>query len=117
MSLPVFGVWLTSGWEGEPGEVWYVPGEALAWYRLNLPDLENTQRAFLIPVVHPAARRNGIGRRLVRHAADRAAANGRTVLGSVAVQDSALRNHVVTLFRQALIQSRVCCACRGPSVT
>jgi GNAT superfamily N-acetyltransferase len=93
MSLPVFGVWLTSGWEGDPGEVWYVPGEApgeaLAWYRLNLPDLENKERAFLIPVVHPAARRNGIGRQLLRHAADRAAADGRTVLGSVAVQDSA----------------------------
>jgi GNAT superfamily N-acetyltransferase len=93
VSLPAFGVWLTSGWEGDPGEVWYVPGEspgeALAWYRLNLPDLENKERAFLIPVVHPAARRNGIGRQLLRHAADRAAANGRTVLGSVAVQDSA----------------------------
>ena len=93
MSLPVFGVWLASGWEGDPGEVWYVPGgspgEALAWYRLNLPDLENKERGFLIPVVHPTARRNGIGRRLVWHAADRAAANGRTVLGSVAVQDSA----------------------------
>jgi len=93
MSLPVFGVWLMSGWEGDPGEVWCVPGEspgeALAWYRLNLPDLENKQRAFLIPVVHPAARRHGIGRQLLRHAAGRAAANGRTVLGSVAVQDSA----------------------------
>jgi len=93
MSLPVFGVWLMSGWEGDPGEVWRVPGEspgeALAWYRLNLPDLENKQRAFLIPVVHPAARRHGIGRQLLRHAAGRAAANGRTVLGSVAVQDSA----------------------------
>jgi GNAT superfamily N-acetyltransferase len=93
LSLRVFGVWLTSGWEGDPGEVWYVPGEspgeALAWYRLNLPDLENKDRAFLIPVVRPTARRNGIGRQLLRHGADRAAANGRTILGSVAVQDSA----------------------------
>ena len=93
MSLSVFGVWLASGWEGDPGEVWYVPGESpgesLAWYRLNLPDLKNKERAFLILVVHPTARRNGIGRQLLRHAADRAAANGRTVLGSVAVQDSA----------------------------
>ena len=93
MSLPVFKVWLTSGWEGNPGEVWYVPGEsageAVAWCRLDLPDLENRDRAFTIPVVRPTARRNGIGRELLRHAADRAAANERTTLASVAVLDSA----------------------------
>ena len=93
MSLPVFGVWLANGWGGDPGETWYVPGEspgeALAWYRLSLPDLENKERAFLTPVVHPTARCNGLGRQLLRHAADRAAANGRLVLDSVAVQDSA----------------------------
>jgi GNAT superfamily N-acetyltransferase len=92
MSLPVFKVWLTSGWEGNPGEVWYVPGEAgeaIAWVRLDLPDLENRDRGFAIPVVRPTARRDGIGRELLRHAADRAAANDRTTLASVAVLDSA----------------------------
>lgn len=100
MSLPVFTVWLTSGWESNPGEVWYVPDEevagaepgpptAVAWYRLDLPDLENLDRAFVQPIVRPKSRRAGIGRALLRHAAGRAAAHGREVLASVAVQDSA----------------------------
>lgn len=93
MSLAVFRVWLFHGWDGNPGEVWFVPGEqagqAVAWYRLDLPDLEDKDRGFLLPTVHPAARRAGIGREVLRHAAGRAAANERTVLGSVAVQDSA----------------------------
>ena len=93
MSLPVFTVWLLNGWDNNPGEVWYVRGEttdeAVAWYRLDLPDLENRDRAFVSPVVRPASRRGGIGRQLLRHAAGRAAANERTILASVAVQDSA----------------------------
>jgi RimJ/RimL family protein N-acetyltransferase len=93
MSLAVFRVWVFHGWDGNPGEVWFVPGEdagqAIAAYRLDLPDLENRDHGFLLPTVHPARRRAGIGRELLRHAAGRAAANGRTVLGSVAVQDSA----------------------------
>lgn len=93
MSPPVFSVWLSSGWEGNPGEVWYVPGEdpdeVIAWFRLDLPDLENRDHAFAIPTVHPRSRRRGVGRSLLRHAAARAAANDRSVLASVAVQDSA----------------------------
>ncbi len=96
MSLPVFTIWLTSGWEGNPGEVWYIPSEeadeagaALGWYRIDLPDLENRDRAFTIPLVRPKSRRGGLGRALLRHAADRAAANSRTVLAGVAVQGSA----------------------------
>jgi GNAT superfamily N-acetyltransferase len=93
MSPPVFRVWLKRGWEGNPGEIWYVPGEeageAFAWYRLDLPDLENRDRSFVMPFVRPASRRNGIGRELLRHAAGRAAANERTVLASVHHQDSA----------------------------
>jgi GNAT superfamily N-acetyltransferase len=93
MSKPVFSVWLTSGWEGNPGEVWYVPGEnpgeVAAWCRIDLPDLENRDRAFTIPVVHPKSRRAGIGRSLLRHVAVRAAANDRAILASVSVQGSA----------------------------
>jgi GNAT superfamily N-acetyltransferase len=93
MSLAVLGVWLFHGWDGNPGEVWFVPGEedgrAIAWYRLDLPDLENRDRCFFLPTVHPEFRRAGTGRELLRHAAARAAANERTVLDSVAVQDSA----------------------------
>ena len=91
-SLAVFGAWLKTGWEGNPGEVWVVPGEAagqvVAWYRTELPDLENRDRVFVMPVVHPAFRRRGTGRELLRHAARRAAANGRSILGSAAQQGS-----------------------------
>jgi GNAT superfamily N-acetyltransferase len=60
-----------------------------AFYRLDLPDLENLDRAFAQPAVHPAARRAGLGHALVRHAAERAAANGRVVMDSMAVAGSA----------------------------
>jgi GNAT superfamily N-acetyltransferase len=91
-SLGTFRVWLEHGWDSDPGEVWYVPGEpdgALAWYRLSLPDMENLDRGFLMFVVHPASRRQGIGRALLRHGAGRAAANGRTMLGSLTVRGGA----------------------------
>jgi GNAT superfamily N-acetyltransferase len=85
---------LTGEWEGAPGEVWYLPGEsrgpggAVAYYRLDLPDIENTDRAFADLIVHPAARRGGAGRTLLRHAAERAAANGRVILDGVTLEDS-----------------------------
>jgi GNAT superfamily N-acetyltransferase len=85
---------LTEGPEKTPGEVWVVPGTGtdgavVAYYRLGLPDLENRDRAFLRLYVHPAARRRGIGRALLRHAAARAADNERSVLDSEVVEDSA----------------------------
>jgi GNAT superfamily N-acetyltransferase len=43
--------------------------------------MENLDRATLLVVVDPAARRQGVGRNLLRHAAERAAATGRSVLG------------------------------------
>jgi RimJ/RimL family protein N-acetyltransferase len=93
MSLAVFRVWLFRGWDSNPGEVWFVPGEqagqVVALYRLDLPDMEDKDRGFLLTTVHPTARRAGIGREVLRHAAGRAAANERTVLGGVAVQGSA----------------------------
>ena len=100
MSAGTFGLHLTEGWEQAPGEVWIVTdavpfadtatGEAVAGYcRLDLPDLENRERAFGQPVVHPAYRRRGIGRELLRHAAARAAAGERTTLDSFALEDSA----------------------------
>lgn len=83
---------LTGDWEGAPGEIWYLPvesGGAVAYYRLDLPDLENLDRAFVSLITHPARRRQGAGRTLLRHAAERAAAHGRTVLDGVALEDSA----------------------------
>ena len=80
----LLGVWFGQGFTGDPARAWFVPGDGpgsvLGWYRLELPDLENTDRAFLILVVHPAHRRRGIGRALLRHAAGQAAAAGRSVL-------------------------------------
>ena len=60
MSAGTFRVYLAEGFEHHPGEVWVAADDAgtvAGFYRLDLPDLENTDRAFLAPVVHPAARR------------------------------------------------------------
>jgi len=79
-----FRGWLTLGWGGDPREVWGVPGPAegsvAGWYRLELPELENLDQAELTLVVHPAQRRHGLGRALLKHAAGRAAEHGRSVL-------------------------------------
>jgi GNAT superfamily N-acetyltransferase len=96
-ALPTFRSMLTGDWAGDQGEVWYVrtgqgdtgQGEIGGYYRLNLPDLENTDRAFAQLFVHPRARRQGLGTELVRHAARRAAANDRAILESYALDDSA----------------------------
>jgi GNAT superfamily N-acetyltransferase len=88
MSEGTFRVYLNEGFDHNPGEVWvaYDDAEAVTgYYRLNLPDLENRDRAFLGLVVHPAARRAGTGRELLRHGAERASANERTTLEGVAV--------------------------------
>jgi GNAT superfamily N-acetyltransferase len=85
-----FQGWLTVGWGGGPREVWVVPGPeegpemgtVAGWYRLELPDLENLDQAELTLVVHPAQRRRGIGRALLKHAAARAAEHGRSVLNA-----------------------------------
>jgi GNAT superfamily N-acetyltransferase len=83
-SARVLDGWLRAGWIGDPGEAWFVPGpepgSVVAWYRLGLPDLENRDRAALAILVHPECRRQGIGRALLRHAAERAAAAGRVTL-------------------------------------
>jgi RimJ/RimL family protein N-acetyltransferase len=82
-----------SNLSGDPGEAWFVPGEApgtvQGWYRLSLPDLENLDGAGLSIVVHPAFRRRGTGSALLRHAVERATANGRTRLAAETVRDSA----------------------------
>ena len=81
----VLATWLHRGFIGDPAETWFIqgtaPGSVAGWYRLNLPDLENLDRADLLIVVDPAARRQGLGRELLRHAAGRAAAAGRATLG------------------------------------
>jgi len=77
-----FAAWLTVGWDGTPREAWLATdqGSPVGWYRLELPARENVDQAQLNIVVHPAERRRGLGRALLRHAAGRAAGHGRTVL-------------------------------------
>ena len=98
-SLALFTSLLARTWTCDPVEAWYVPADELGaasqdvpvagFYRLVLPDLENRGRAFVTPIVHPAFRRRGIGRALLRHVAQRAEADGRAELDSVVPQGSA----------------------------
>jgi GNAT superfamily N-acetyltransferase len=90
-SQRLFGAWLARGWFGQPHEVWFAsgPGGVLGWYRLDLPDKENTKRAFLDLTVRPAARRHGTGTALLEHALARSAANGRSLLRGWAYGGSA----------------------------
>ena len=87
MTGQVLAAWLRQGFIGDPAEAWLipgaVPGSVAGWYRLELPDLENLDRAGLLIVVDPAARRQGLGRDLLRHAA-RAGRRRRAVRCSVA---------------------------------
>jgi GNAT superfamily N-acetyltransferase len=90
-SAGTFGLYLREGFDKTPGEVWCAADDSgvVGYYRMQLWDLENLDRAFGGPVVHPAARRRGYGRALLRHEAARAAANGRSVLSGPAVIGSA----------------------------
>jgi GNAT superfamily N-acetyltransferase len=92
-SAGTFCTFLAKGHQRMPSEVWTaVPaaGSAVAgFYQLGLPDLENKDRAWVLPYVHPAARRRGTGRELVRHAAARAAGHGRSFLDGVTLAGSA----------------------------
>ena len=81
MTYATFSHYLRKGWEKTPAEVWVAVDDAGAitgYCRMHLPDLENLDEASGGPIVHPAARRRGIGRALLRHEGERAAANGRT---------------------------------------
>lgn len=85
MSFGIFGMYLREGFEKTPGETWYAiddQGAVIGYYKMTLPDLENLDKANGGPVVHPAVRRRGIGRELLRHEGGRAAANGRSLFQS-----------------------------------
>jgi RimJ/RimL family protein N-acetyltransferase len=92
MSAGMYRLHLDEGFDHEPGETWAGyddAGALVAHYKLNLPDLENTDRADLGLIVYPEARRRGYGREMLRHGAQRAAANGRTILEGNSVEDGA----------------------------
>lgn len=78
---------LAKGWAGDPQEVWLdrdSAGLLRGWYTLSLPYRENRHLALLWPTVRPDCRRSGLGSALVRHAASRASASGRTTLAGQA---------------------------------
>jgi RimJ/RimL family protein N-acetyltransferase len=89
-SFEAFALYLRTGWEFEPSEVWVATGDGdrvLGFYRIVLPDLENLDKAYSGPRVHPAYRRRGLGREMLRHEATRAAAHGRTTFYSGVTAD------------------------------
>jgi GNAT superfamily N-acetyltransferase/RimJ/RimL family protein N-acetyltransferase len=98
-SLALFSALLEYGWSCDPTEAWCVPGDSpgvagrgepvAAFCRILLPDLENRGRAFVSVTVHPASRRRGLGRALLRHAARRAQAGGRSDIDGSVAQGSA----------------------------
>jgi GNAT superfamily N-acetyltransferase len=90
-SLTTLRAWMRHGFRGYGGEVWQAAeaDATVAWYRLGLPDRGNTELADLDVWVHPDARRRGLGTRLLRHAAERATANGRTILAGMATEGGA----------------------------
>ncbi|WP_285662187.1 GNAT family N-acetyltransferase [Actinorhabdospora filicis] len=71
-------------WPGELIEYWQVllDGELVGSYDIGFPQLENLRTAWTGGQVHPDHRRKGIGRRMWAHALERAAAHGRSVIGS-----------------------------------
>jgi RimJ/RimL family protein N-acetyltransferase len=80
-SYDQFALHLRTGWDYEPSEVWVATaddGTVAGFYRMTLPDLENLDKAYGGPIVHPAYRRRGLGREILRHQGTRAEANGRT---------------------------------------
>jgi GNAT superfamily N-acetyltransferase len=92
MSSGLFSMFLRQGWDKTPGEVWVAAdadGTIAGYYRMNLPDLENLDRATGGPTVHPAVRRRGIGRALLAHEGERAAAHGRSLFSSATSEPSA----------------------------
>ena len=84
-SLASFDLYLRTGWDEIPGEVWYATAgdeTVTGYYRIGFPDLENLDKAHGGPTVHPAARRHGIGRELLRHAGTRAETRERVLFGA-----------------------------------
>jgi GNAT superfamily N-acetyltransferase len=85
ISYGPFRFFFREGWDKTPCETWVASGDdgtITGYYRIRLPDLENLDQASGEPTVHPAFRRRGIGRELLRHAGGRATAHGRSLFGA-----------------------------------
>jgi GNAT superfamily N-acetyltransferase len=109
-SAGTFGLYLRQGFDKTPGEVWFAADDdagVVGYYRMQLYDLENLDRAGGGPVVHPAVRRRGYGRALLRHEAARAAANGRSMLSGQVVAGSAGEAFAATVSaKPGLVEAR-----------
>jgi GNAT superfamily N-acetyltransferase/RimJ/RimL family protein N-acetyltransferase len=77
----------------DPSELWIAVDETTGarhgWCGLRMPERENRDRVNASVEVLPSSRRRGIGTALLRHAAERAEAAGRSVLASESFQGSA----------------------------
>ncbi len=84
VSAAAFRSRLSLGLAGGRREIWFAPGDGdgsvAGWYDAEFPGQENLDRTGIQLVVDPARRRGGLGSALLRHAAGRAAADGRAVL-------------------------------------
>ena len=82
-SFPMVRGWWAYSWAGEPQQAWLATSDSgvpLGCYVLELPERENRSNGFLMPLVAPASRRQGIGLALVAHAAGQADRAGRALL-------------------------------------
>jgi GNAT superfamily N-acetyltransferase len=86
----VFLGWLQVGFMGDPRETWLLEDEAGigGWYLLELPGRDNGHLGLLVLSVRPRRQRHGLGTALLRHAAGRAAADGRKLLAGLVWADS-----------------------------
>jgi len=92
MTERVFGAWLALGWTEDHPQAWLArdgAGQIRGWYSLTLPERDNTNLGYVIPLVGLASRRQGTGTGLVGHAAGQARAHGRGLLATEARQGSA----------------------------
>jgi GNAT superfamily N-acetyltransferase len=92
MTERVFAAWLALGWSEDHPQAWLArdgAGQIRGWYLLALPERDNTNLAYLDPLVELAGRRQGTGTGLVQHAAELAHADGRGLLATEARQGSA----------------------------
>lgn len=94
----VLRIFLAEGWEANPCEAWLcLSGEAaLGWYWLELPDKENLHRGTIVIAVRPQPGHD-VERALLRHAAERAAAHGRTILSLIARQGTSLDAFLISV--------------------
>ena len=85
VSFGMFSGWWTYGFSAEPRQTWLARGESgepAGCYMLALPERENKNNSFIMPVVARANRRRGLGAALLAHAAGQAEQAGRKLLMS-----------------------------------